>query len=193
MARKYKVEGTKDFLYAAIVLFALGAWAIRDGWFPSESVLEKHPRTLPLAFEQGGVVADILVAPDDEVKSGQALVILQRFELESRLAALEKSLKSLDEPGMDDAPDGAARRAEARARWTAELAETRAALAQRELRAPTNGYVAAVLVERNALVRPKATAVELAVKDHFYAFNKSLAFLSITAALVCLYIHYKVK
>lgn len=191
MARKYRVEGTKDFLYAAIVLFALGAWAVRDGWFPSESVLEKHPRTLPPSFQEGGVVGDILVSPDDEVKTGQPLITLQRSELEARRAALEKNLQSLEDAASRGTP--AAPSAEDRGRWSAELAEVRAAIAARELRAPTNGFVAAVLVERNAIVRPKTPAVELALKDHFYLFNKSLAFLALAAAAVCLYIHLKVK
>jgi len=43
VARKYKVEGTKSYLVASIVLFLLSIWFIHDGWFPSEAVLEKHP------------------------------------------------------------------------------------------------------------------------------------------------------
>ena len=43
MARNYKVEGRKDFLYWAIGLAVLGLWCVKDGWFPSPTVLEKHP------------------------------------------------------------------------------------------------------------------------------------------------------
>ncbi len=43
MARKYHVEGTKSFLIAAIVLLVVGAWFVWDGWFPRDSVVEKHP------------------------------------------------------------------------------------------------------------------------------------------------------
>lgn len=43
MARRFKVEGTKNYLIAAVILYILAAWFIWDGWFPRESVLEKHP------------------------------------------------------------------------------------------------------------------------------------------------------
>jgi hypothetical protein len=43
MARKHHVEGTKSFLMWAIILLAIGIWAVKDGWFPSDAVLLKHP------------------------------------------------------------------------------------------------------------------------------------------------------
>ena len=43
MARQYNVEGTKTFFYWSIALLILGLWCVKDGWFPSESVLAKHP------------------------------------------------------------------------------------------------------------------------------------------------------
>lgn len=43
MARKVHVEGTKKFLMWALVLLAVGIWAIMDGWFPSDAMLLKHP------------------------------------------------------------------------------------------------------------------------------------------------------
>ena len=42
MARRYEVEGTKSFLIWSIVLAVLCIWAIRDGWFPTESKIEQH-------------------------------------------------------------------------------------------------------------------------------------------------------
>lgn len=42
MARQYDVKGTSSFLIWSIGLALLCAWAIKDGWFPSESVIEKH-------------------------------------------------------------------------------------------------------------------------------------------------------
>ncbi len=43
MARRYHVEGTKTFLLWAVGLLVLGLWCVKDGWFPAESVLLKHP------------------------------------------------------------------------------------------------------------------------------------------------------
>jgi hypothetical protein len=42
MARKYEVEGTKDFLYWSIGLIVLSLWGLRDGWFPTEATQIKH-------------------------------------------------------------------------------------------------------------------------------------------------------
>ncbi len=43
MARKFNVQGTKEYLYWGIGLLALCAWCVVDGWFPPAGVLEKHP------------------------------------------------------------------------------------------------------------------------------------------------------
>jgi hypothetical protein len=43
MARKFHVEGTKTFIVLAIGLFVLGLMCLKDGWFPSELVQQKHP------------------------------------------------------------------------------------------------------------------------------------------------------
>lgn len=43
MARRYHVEGTKTFLLWSIGLLLLGLWCVKDGWFPAESVLARHP------------------------------------------------------------------------------------------------------------------------------------------------------
>jgi len=50
MARKYRVEGTKTFLVWSIGLLLLGLWAVKDGWFPAESVLAKHPPAEDASF-----------------------------------------------------------------------------------------------------------------------------------------------
>ena len=46
MARKKRkhvqVEGTKSFLYWGLGLLALALWHFVDGWFPRESVIDKH-------------------------------------------------------------------------------------------------------------------------------------------------------
>ncbi|MDZ4198694.1 MAG: hypothetical protein U1E27_05335 [Kiritimatiellia bacterium] len=78
MARRYKVEGTRDYLYLAIGLFALGIWAIKDGWYPSKSVLEKHPLEVAANFEAGGLVDEVLVVPEQDVAEKQPLVRLKK-------------------------------------------------------------------------------------------------------------------
>lgn len=73
MARKYRIEGTKDFLYVAVVLLALGFWGLKDGWFPSEAVLKKHPQATVITAAVSGeltklpVVLEQIVTEDDLV------------------------------------------------------------------------------------------------------------------------------
>ena len=43
MARKYHVEGTKTFLVCAIGLAGARPLGVKDGWFPSDATLLKHP------------------------------------------------------------------------------------------------------------------------------------------------------
>lgn len=43
MARRFDVEGTRNYLLAAVILLVLSVWFIWDGWFPRASVLERHP------------------------------------------------------------------------------------------------------------------------------------------------------
>ena len=43
MKRVFIAIVTTTTIGFAGVLFAFSAWAVRDGWFPSEKVLQKHP------------------------------------------------------------------------------------------------------------------------------------------------------
>lgn len=75
--RRYDLEGSNDFLIAAVVLFGLGLWAIKDGWFPSERVLERHPRELHVRAPGTGVVAEVRVIAGQTVLSNQPVAIFQ--------------------------------------------------------------------------------------------------------------------
>lgn len=193
MARRYKVEGTKDFLYWSIGLLLLGLWAVKDGWFPSQRTLRDHPREMALGFEQPGVLAEYRVAVGDEFRAGHVLATLQRTELENRRIALERQLGAVADEAAVAGPAVRERRAEEIAGWEAELAEVRRQLAARELRAPTNGWVRALLKPAGAPVRANETVIEINVRDHFYAFNKTLAFLSLLGSVICAIIHLKVR
>lgn len=40
MPRKFDVQGTQSFYYWFLILLALGAWAVKDGWFPAQSKID---------------------------------------------------------------------------------------------------------------------------------------------------------
>lgn len=193
MARKYQVEGTRDFLYWAIGLLLLGLWAVRDGWFPPPSVQKKHPLRVPAAFEVAGVVSEIHVSVDDPVRAGQLLVGLHRKDEQTRRDALERRLRELNELASWAEAMSEEERAAERLRLSQALAEAVRAVMQRELRAPTNGVVRAIHVRLNDTVKPGQTAIEVDPQTHFYIFNKVLAVLSLAGSLVCFLIHLKVR
>lgn len=193
MVRRYKVEGTRDFLYWSIGLLLLGLWAVKDGWFPSQRTLRDHPREMALGFERPGILAEYRVAVGDEFRTGHVLAIQQRTELENRRTALERQLSAVADEAALAGPAVRERRAEEITRWEAELAEVRRELAARELKAPTNGSVRALLKPTGAPVRAQETVMEINVRDHFYAFNRTLAFLSLLGSAVCAIIHLKVR
>ena len=41
MARDFNVQGTREYLYWAIGLAVLVLWCAKDGWFPSEKIVNK--------------------------------------------------------------------------------------------------------------------------------------------------------
>lgn len=43
MARTFSTKKNNEHLYWAIGMFLLSVWCFRDGWFPTESILEKYP------------------------------------------------------------------------------------------------------------------------------------------------------
>ncbi len=208
MARTYKVEGTKDFLIWSVVLLGLGLWSLRDGWFPTARVLEKHAREIPASFQVEGMLADVLVEPGIEVRPQQPLARLVRLQqrraleeaqtvfsaatnrVESAAQAVEAAASG-PVPGQDTA---ALREALARERISAEAA--RAALAgalsefaARELVAPTGGVVRAVSAAEGQEVIAGEPVATIDPKDHFYPFNRSLAIISLIGSAVCAYIH----
>ncbi|MCX6996032.1 MAG: biotin/lipoyl-binding protein [Kiritimatiellaeota bacterium] len=76
MARKFDVYGTKDFMFWAIILAAWGLWCVKDGWFPSESTLERHPPQVPITAEAPGLITEILIRTDQTVAEGQVVARL---------------------------------------------------------------------------------------------------------------------
>ncbi|MCX7817744.1 MAG: hypothetical protein N2652_00775 [Kiritimatiellae bacterium] len=75
--RRYDLEGSNDFLIAAIVLLGLGLWAIKDGWFPSARVLERHPRELHVRAPATGAVVEVRVIAGQTVLSNQPVAVFQ--------------------------------------------------------------------------------------------------------------------
>ena len=74
MARNFNIPGTTDFLIGAVVLLVLGLWCAKDGWFPSEATLDKHPREVQMKVTEPGLVKDVFVRTGESVREGQPVV-----------------------------------------------------------------------------------------------------------------------
>ena len=53
MAKRYHVEGTKEYLWASVILGVLSVWHIIDGWFPRQSWREKYPEMPETWYDMG--------------------------------------------------------------------------------------------------------------------------------------------
>ncbi len=206
--RDYKVKGTKDFLVLAGIFFFLGLWAIKDAWYPSPKMLEKHPREVSLSFSIPGAIAKLYVAPGDTIGEGQQLAVLRRTKIEQSIvvakAAYAKAKKThalRDAAVQNAANNGATDQGmdEMRQRLQdAETAMTEALLkldAERDkleaakLLSTTKGTVKELLVKTYDVVAADQPVISIDPKDHFYLFNKSLSIFSFIAFWVFLAIH----
>jgi multidrug resistance efflux pump len=191
MARQYRVEGTNDFLYVAIVLLALGVWSVKDGWFPSQRVLTKHPRTTEASFTVAGIVDEVRARPMDSVREGDLLATLVSTVARDRFEAAEAALAAAAAASGAEVP--AAPTAANRAAAGEALRVARQALDACALKSPVSGDVIEVPAAPEREIRAGETAVVIRPNDSFYLFNKSLAFLSFAGAIACALIHRRVR
>lgn len=207
MARKYKnVHGTNDFLVAAIGLTLLGLWAVRDGWFPKKTVLEKHPLVEMAVFEDGGRVEEVLVDVGTRVGSNSPLLRMSdqdldemQEEAEQRLEDAEKEIRRLSSlevtsPSAEsEYRDRIEQKEEELKDITREIAGIKQNRMRHILRSKHKGKVKEIMVVAGDRAGEGDTAIIIAVDDHFYTFNKSLAIGSLLGALICAIIHFKLK
>jgi multidrug resistance efflux pump len=207
MARKLNVKGTKDFLIAAIVLGLLGLWAIRDGWFPPESILKKYPLSVDVSFDMPGVVETVNVEPGVKVSEQMPVVHFtadadreQYAQALSEAEVLKKEIDDLERKSLDAAGDEMAeltRRIES-AQEALDTARKRVEnanklLGARPLHGGSDGRVTEVLVDSGDVVEDGTVALRIKPNFSFYPFNKILAVLSLLGAAVCAVIHFVVK
>ena len=217
MARKYQVEGTNDFLIAAIVLLGFGLWCLKDGWFPSAEVETRHPRVVSLSLDRPGILAEVLVAENHAVNTNQVVARLVADEPDRTLTAAEtdyvaaadrlKEAETALRKGEAVPPAAEAVAALRDALQAAAAAETRADEARQkarderakfEFRVPkmgdeTSARVAAVRKKKGEYAEAGEVVFVLHPEGHFYPFNKSLAFLTIVGAIVCAIVHRAVR
>jgi multidrug resistance efflux pump len=97
MARRFNVQGTNDFLIGAVVLLVFGLLCVKDGWFPSEAVLVKHPHEIQIAAEKDGTVMDVFVKRGELIRAEQPIVRLALSATQG-----EEIVKGLPREGVEN-------------------------------------------------------------------------------------------
>lgn len=204
MARVYKSEDTGDLIYWAVGLLLLGVWCVKDGWYPSKDVLEKHPRAIELSFSQDGVLSRLLVNLGSEVGESMKVAELVTDEIRRRLATAETAftgaerayreatgeLAGLGEaPGNEERRTAATRTVQERKRLYddayAKREEIRKELNDSILRSTGDGTVSEIRARENSPVKAGETVMVLDPKDSFYLFNRSLAVICLLISAGC--------
>ncbi len=206
--RKYKVNGTKDFIIFSGIFFFLCLWAIKDAWYPSPKVIKKHPQQIEVSFNIDGAIAQWHVAKGDSVGEGQLLVELQQSKMQVDFDAAKKKYATEKEEII--LLDFTLRNAKANHISDAEITtlEQRQVVAESEmdhtleevnvmrermnssgLYSPSKGVVKELLASTYSQIEQGQGVVMIDPKDHFYLFNKSLAILSFFAFWIFLGLH----
>lgn len=187
--RTYNVRTSKDFLVLAGVFFFLCLWAVKDGWYPSEKVLKKHPRKVEASFLIDGSIKDFAVKVGDSVlppKDGRKPSLLA--SLNDTKLQLELESKTADYVALQHGqPEKKA--------LGKELKGLRAQLEQYQLFCPKlgnekNGKVSKLLVSQYDTVKAGQPVLEIEPNKQFYIFNKSLTILSFIAMWIFLALHF---
>lgn len=191
MARsRFNIKGTKDFLVAAVFCGFLCLWSIRDAWFPTEKVLEKHPQRIPVSMDVSGVVKTVPVEPGQEISTPEVLVTLNDTSYREALAEAEAAFEKAKETQADDVEQKLEAVLEARKNLEACV------LRNTDRTHTTSHGEEALRGTVLEIVAPPATYVEagepvlyMQPVDTFYAFNKTLAVLTFIGTIAALIFH----
>jgi multidrug resistance efflux pump len=206
--RTYNIKGTKDFLVLAGIFFFLCLWAIKDAWYPSPKVVEKHPSAVEVSFDVSGAIGRLYVAPGDSIGDKQLLVELGRSkmvmefdlakkeytEAKNKHILMQKALQNAEKNGASDVGIAEVQESVNQSKLAmddalAHVGKIRSSIDASELRAPTKGVIKEIKASVHSQVAAGETVLVIDPKDHFYLFNKSLAIFSFIAFWVFLGLH----
>jgi multidrug resistance efflux pump len=206
--RTYNIKGTKDFLVLSLIFFFLCLWAVKDAWYPSPKVVEKHPMEVAVSFEASGTLGKLYVAAGDSIGENQLLAELGRSKIKMEFDVAKKSytdtknkhtlmqiaLQNAEKNGATDEGIAEIKEGVVQSKVTmdealAEVGQIRSVLDASELRASMKGEVKKLLKATHSQVTAGETVLIINPQDHFYLFNKSLAIISFIAFWVFLGLH----
>lgn len=187
---RFNIHGTKDFIVMAVFCGFLCIWSIRDAWFPTEKILKKHPREIPVSFKVSGVVKQIFVKPGEEVKGESSLAALYDEPYRAKVAEAEtvfEAAKTAKDPAVEARLDALM---QARADLAACVIKNtdfkwKTTHGEEVLR----GTVYRIAAETATHLEAGATVMTIAPYDTFYQFNKTLSILSFIGMIAALIFH----
>lgn len=187
---RFNVKGTKDFLVGAVFFAFLCLWSIRDAWFPTQKVLEKHPLSVPVAMDVSGVVESVGVDVDDEVEGKMLLVKLIPDSYQKAVDAAKKEFDKAEAEKNVDAEEKLNALLEAREKLKAcTLYNTDRTMTTSHGEEALRGVVLEVVAPPATYVKAGDPVLRVRPQDTFYAFNKSLAVISFIGMIVMLIFH----
>ena len=192
--RRYQVKATKDFLALALIFFFLMLWAIKDGWYPSESRRRAHPKRIEIPFEINGTIDRVLVKKGDSVIEKQILITLNKKKLEKenniimgKYTAYRKEYNAAQDQNLDSK-----KIEEIKTKMNEtkkKVDKIRGKLIATKIRAPQSGEILKVYAIPITTAQKGNIAVVLDPKDSFYPFNKALTIISAICFVIFLFLH----
>ncbi len=187
---RFNVKGNKDFLVMAVFCAFLCLWSVRDAWFPTKKVLEKHPLSVPVAMKVPGVIKLLPLKPGEEFVGDVVLVEIHDDSYREALATAEAELTAAKE--AKDGVDAALEKV-----FSAREDLKHCRLRNKDIRMKTShgddalmGKVLEHVVKRATHVEAGEPILLVQPRDTFYMFNKSLALLSFIGLFVSLIFHW---
>ncbi len=186
---RFNIKGTRDFLVMAVACGFLCLWSIRDAWFPTKKVLEKHPQSVSVAMKVPGVIKSLPLKPGEEIQGESVLASIYDDSYRKAVAAAEAEFATAKEKreGIEEALEKVlAARADLKA---CTLKNTDITQSTSHGEDALRGVILEHLVERSAPVEAGEAVLLVEPHDTFYMFNKTLAVLAFFGLVVALAFH----
>jgi len=188
-SRIKRIKGTKDFLVMAVFCAFLCLWSVRDAWFPTKKVLEKHPLSVPVAMKVPGVIKSLPLKPGDEIQGGSVLASIYDESYQKAVASAEAEFEAAKKKreGVEEVLEKLAAAREDLKACTLKNTDITQQTSHGE--DALRGVILEHVAKRSAHVEAGETVLLVEPHDTFYLFNKSLAILSFIGLLAALSFH----
>jgi multidrug resistance efflux pump len=189
-SRYTKIKGTKDFLVAAVVCAFLCVWSIRDAWFPTPKILKKHPLIYEVSTPLSGVVQSVPLQVGNKISGSTVLVRLYEHTYQQEADAAEAAFNAARDNGDPDVEQKLVAMHKAKEKVVkCTIRNTDFTLNTSHGEDALYGQVLDVAVSEGQPVDAGQVLMTVRPKDAFYAFNRTLAVLSLIGAVVSLFFH----